>query len=60
MFGLMQLKHLDVGPKFSHFQPDVSASSRPNHGYSNSNLLIGVPENYFGKKHGTPKCEGYR
>lgn len=59
MFGLMQLKHPDVGPNFPLFQLDVSASSTTSHGYRNSKLLPSVTENYFGKKHGTPKCEGY-
>lgn len=54
MFGLTQLTHPDVGPNLPLFQKDVSASSKPNHGYSNPKLLTSVPENYLGAKHGTP------
>lgn len=47
MFGLLQLKHPDVGPNFPLsswvFQHQVDT----NHGYSNPKLLACVPEDYL-------------
>lgn len=61
MFGLLQLKHPDVGPNFPLSSWALERQVDPNHGYSQ--FVTRVPEDYWGQgggKHGTPKCEGHR
>lgn len=48
MFGLLQLKHPDVGANFPLSSWVLQHQADPNHGYSNPKLLTRVPEDYLG------------